>query len=123
MNAKAVQFIALGVLAVAGAYWLKQRRETSNEANADSVTTTDRGGTTTTPIKTHAVAVIAEPFRAITSLARAVLAFPASVIQGGTPDRLQPYGNKTTAAAAYNAPLRPDYVPAIRAADNIVYTK
>lgn len=122
MNAKTVQIAALGVLAVVGIYYWRKAREANQDASAKGVTTTSKSGeVTTTPIKLSAVAIVAEPLRAIESLARRVLAVPAAVVQGGSPDRLQPYGSPAVAAAAYNAPLRPDYVPTIRAADNIVY--
>lgn len=123
MNAKTVQYVAVGVLAVAALYYMRNRREAQQQADASGVTTTDKTGVTTTPIKTHAVAVIAEPFKALTGLARSVVSIPAAVIQGGAPDRLQPYGSPAAAAGAYNSPLRPDYVPTIRAADNVVYVK
>jgi hypothetical protein len=34
---------------------------------------------------------------------------------------LQPYQSAEVAQAAYNSPLRPDYVPTVRALDNVVY--
>lgn len=121
MNSRAVQIAAVGVLGVIALYWLGRRAEMQREADAQGTTTSDKGGLTTTPIKTSAVAVVATPFRALESIVRKVASIPSSIVQGGSWNRLQPYTSPQQAEAAYASPLRPDYVPTVRALDSVVY--
>jgi hypothetical protein len=115
-------FGALAVLGVTALYYMRGRATVAAASGTSDTTHTNTGGINTTPLNSSALAWIEKPFGAITEIVRRVAEIPSAVAQGGTWDRSQAYDNPTSAAAAFNAPIRPDYVPTIRARENIIYT-
>lgn len=112
-----------GVVVVAGIiYFLNQRKTVKTEAGATGVTTTNKSGVVTTPIKTSAVAAVEFPLADLLKRgADFVRTKLSSVVQHSGQDVMQPYGSAQVATAAAAAPLRPEYKPSSLARGNIVY--
>lgn len=106
-------------IAVGLAFWIRRGLIQSANENAKAVTATATGGQAqtklikTTPIKTSEVAYVApaNPLAALAAAGGRVLQRVSSLVLPVTTDRTQPFKNPVSAAAAYNAPIRPDYAP------------
>lgn len=101
------------------AYWVRQSLIQSGGARTRGVTSTGTAGqvqgevTRTTPIKLGGVAVVA-PLTTLSLLLESggrVLHKLGGMVLPVTTDRRQAFGNKASAAAAFTAPIRPEYKP------------
>lgn len=101
-------FAVIGVVAaVAAVLYVYNQRDASN---AQAVTSTNKGGTTTTPINSARVGFVADKFvsGSIAGAKKAVQNIASLVLPART-NALQPNGNPTSNTAAYKAPVLPLY--------------